>query len=300
MNINPRKLKKKGKSRLAEAEYLLKRARKALPQDVIKAIQESIQNTRTSLKGKDWQSLEQDLEKLENLIEEQLSAFQPNRYWETLKALLVAVAIALFIRWLFIEPFRIPSGSMVPTLLVGDQLMVNKLVYGPNIPFTTKKLFMPREPKRGDVIVFKYPHDISEDYIKRVVGLPGDRVLVADGNLFINGQKVEKIYNDTVPYDVEGCSFSQGCDVFTEQMGEASHPIYLCHRNHFGINYQSDSIPEGQLFVMGDNRDTSRDSRDWGFVPFSHLKGKAMFIHLSLDPDHHYKPRWKRFFKWIK
>jgi signal peptidase I len=298
--LKPRKLKKQAKYKLAETELLLKRGRRALSPDVVGPVQDALEKTQKTLKQKNWELLPRELEQLEKLAETHLAPFQPNRYWETIKALLIAVAIALFIRWLFIEPFRIPSGSMVPTLLFGDQLMVNKFVYGPNIPFTTRKLFLPRAPRRGEVIVFKYPHNIHEDYIKRAVGLPGDEVMIADGNIYINGDKVEKIFERTVAYKEDECGCFEGCDIFTEQLGEVNHPIYLCHRAHTGVEYPAQRVPEGHLFAMGDNRDTSFDSRGWGYVPFSNLKGKAMFIHLPLNPENHYLPRWNRFFQRIK
>ncbi len=298
--LKPRKLKKHAKYKLAEAELLLKRGRRTLSPDVARSVQEALEKARKTLKQKNWEILSHELDQLEKLTETHLAVYQPNRWWETIKALLIAVAIALFIRWLFIEPFRIPSGSMVPTLLIGDQLMVNKLVYGPNIPFTTRKIFLPRSPRRGEVIVFKYPHDIHEDYIKRVVGLPGDEVMIADGNIYINGDKVKRVFERTVDYKEDECGCFEGCDVFAEQLGEANHRIYLCHRNHAGVEYPAQRVPEGHFFAMGDNRDTSSDSRRWGYVPFDNLKGKAMFIHLPLNPKSHYLPRWNRFFKGIK
>jgi signal peptidase I len=266
---------------------------------VAESINTELEKARTSLDNKNWEQLSTELEQLDKLSESHLAGFQPNKYMETAKSFLIAVAIALFIRWLFIEPFRIPSGSMIPTLLVGDQLMVNKFVYGPNVPFTTKKLFMPRMPRRGEVVVFKYPLKISDDYIKRVIGLPGDEILVADGNVYINGEKVEKIHERTVPKGKLSCNYYNGCDLFTEQLGDINHYMYLHHSNHVGVDQKLIRVPEGRLFVMGDNRDTSHDSRGWGFVPLDNLKGKAMFIHLPLDPSRHYMPRWNRFFKWI-
>lgn len=300
METSPRKLKKHAKYKIAETEMLLKRGRRALSSDVTGTVDKALDDTRNNLEQKNWDALAKDLENLESLSETHLADFQPSRFWETTKALLIAVAIALFIRWLFIEPFRIPSGSMIPTLVIGDQLMVNKLVYGPHIPFTTKKLWIPRIPKRGEIVVFKFPNDTSEDYIKRAVGLPGDEIMVADGCLVINGNKLERVYEKTLKYKENGCSCYQGCDVFSEQIDDVNHEIYLCHADHSGVSFPPRRVPEGHIFAMGDNRDTSYDSREWGFVPINNLKGKAMFIHLPLDPENHYLPKWNRFFKKIK
>jgi len=224
---------------------------------------------------------------------------RPNQLWDTTKALLIAVSIALFIRWMFIEPFRIPSGSMIPTLLDGDQLMVNKLVYGPNVPFSTKKLWLPRPPRRGEVIVFRFPQNPSQDYIKRVVGIPGDTVQIIDGMLYLNGKEVPREY--VGPYTPPG--EEDVYDLYREVLDGATHQIIqLRHSSPFlsaPANFGPVKVPPNRLFAMGDNRDKSADSRQWGFVPFDNLKGEAMFIHLPLNPENHYLPRWNRFFMWI-
>jgi len=191
---------------------------------------------------------------------------------ETIEAILVAFAIALVIRTFVIQAFKIPSGSMIPTLQIGDHLLVNKFLLGTpvDVPFTNIHLFrMPglRKPERGDIIVFKYPEDPSRDFIKRVIGIEGDVVESRDKTLFVNGRRVEEPY-------------VQYADSFVKPGG-------MDRRDNFGpITVEKESV-----FVMGDNRDQSYDSRFWGFVKRSEIKGKAIIIYWSWDSER----TWVRF-----
>lgn len=201
------------------------------------------------------------------------------------------VILAVFLlRSFLVEPFKIPSGSMIPTLLVGDFILVNKFTYGIRLPVLNKKIVELKSPERGDVVVFRYPPDTSLDYIKRVVGLPGDKVEYHDKKLLINGKQV--IHEGAGDYlDPARLYYTPK---FKEQLGQVSHNILLdsealntarpivsfphedqCHYNYDGITCQ---VPAGHYFVMGDNRDNSQDSRYWGFVPDANLVGKAFFI----------------------
>jgi signal peptidase I len=172
---------------------------------------------------------------------------------EYAEAAVIAVLLALFIRAFVVQAFKIPSGSMEPTLLVGDHILVNKFIYGIKVPFINKKIIPIKEPKRGDIIVFIYPLDRKKDFIKRVIGLPGEQIKV--------------LINDK-PYD-------------------DPHGVY--ERNARGTqNLGPFIVPEHSIFVMGDNRDHSYDSRYWGFVPMDSVKGKAVIIYWSW-------PHWKRF-----
>ncbi len=176
------------------------------------------------------------------------------------EALLIALAIALFIRAFFVQAFSIPSGSMQDTLEIGDYLLVNKFIYGIRNPFTNKVWVPVSQPQRGDVVVFIYPKDPSVDYIKRVIGLPGDTVQIREKKVFINGQEYrtpQAVFKDPITY---------------RGMGDP-------RRDFFGPV----TVPPGQYFVMGDNRDHSYDSRFWGFVRADQLKGKAMVIYFSID-----------------
>jgi signal peptidase I len=188
---------------------------------------------------------------------------------EYAEAAIIAIILALFIRTFVVQAFKIPSGSMKPTLLVGDHLLVNKFLYGVKLPFIHKTIIPIGEPKRGDVIVFIYPVDKSKDFIKRVIGLPGDEVKIVGQKVYIN----EKFYED--PYGVYS--------------GDAEPLARALEKNSF----DPVTVPEGHLFVMGDNRNHSYDSRFWGFVPLSNVKGKAMIIYWSW-------PHWNRFMRIIR
>lgn len=176
---------------------------------------------------------------------------------EYVEAIVIAVLLALFIRTFVVQAFKIPSGSMEPTLLVGDHILVNKFIYGIKIPFTDKTLIHISTPKQGDIVVFAYPRDPSKDFIKRVIGLPGDSVRIVNKHVYVNG----KLLND--PYAVHRDS--------------QILPASVSRRD----NMPTLVVPPHKLFVMGDNRDESYDSRFWGFVDMSALKGKAFIIYWS-------------------
>ncbi len=189
---------------------------------------------------------------------------------EYTKSILSAVLIALLIRAFVIEAFKIPSASMVPTLLIGDHLFVNKFIYGLRIPFTKTRFFRFTEPRRGDVMVFLYPEDESKDFIKRVVGLPGDRLRTEGEDLYINGEKVVHTLAGEGKNDIT---------YMNEVLGTVQHLIQFSpYRTYADQEY---FVPDDHLMVMGDNRDNSADSREWGFMPMENIKGKAMFIWLS-------------------
>jgi len=184
------------------------------------------------------------------------------------------------LRSFLIEPFRIPSGSMMPTLLVGDFILVNKYKYGIRLPVLNKKVYELGEPERGDVVVFRFPKDPSVDYIKRVVGVPGDRVVYRDKTLLVNGEKIAQIPQGTYIGMGSGLSMS-GADLRREDLTGVKHDILVVPKIR-GVS--SDVVvPEGHYFVMGDNRDNSNDSRYWGFVPEGNLVGKAFMIWMNWD-----------------
>lgn len=203
---------------------------------------------------------------------------------ETVRALLLAIAVALAIRAFVVEPFKIPSGSMIPTLLVGDYVLVNKSSYGVRLPFTGSLVFALGKPERGDVIVFRYPDDPSQDFIKRIVGMPGDRIEMRENRVFLNGQPIDLAFESSWTYR----DLQRSSDVTAQRFIE---------RNPEGVEYTvlySDSgypspdrgpwiVPEGSYFAMGDNRDNSSDSRMWRnhFVRDDQIKGRAFLIHWS-------------------
>lgn len=222
--------------------------------------------------------------------------------WETAKTIIYAVVIALFIRTVFAEPFSIPSGSMIPTLLVGDYLFVSKASYGYSkhslplsVPLIKGRIFY-TEPKRGDVIVFKLPSDNRTDYIKRLIGLPGDRIQMKAGRLYINGEMVERTFVERfVQRDSTGAAVRY--DKYTETLPNGvQHTILEMSDDMPYDNTSEFVVPEDHFFMMGDNRDNSMDSRvlKIGFVPKVNLIGKAKFLFYSNDGT----ARWWEFWKW--
>jgi len=188
---------------------------------------------------------------------------------EFIEGILAAVLIALLITTFVIKMYKIPSRSMVPTLLVGDQLVVNKFIYGIKIPYFRNTILPITDPQRGDIIVFIYPKDRSLDFIKRVIGVNGDKIEIKDKKIFING----KLFTDNT-------------GIYTDKM---IYPGSIQPRDNFGPV----TVPKGSLFVMGDNRDESLDSRFWGFVDLKDVQGKAFIIYWSWNPEER-KIRWQR------
>lgn len=219
------------------------------------------------------------------------SAESKEPWWVEYGASFFPVILIVFaLRSFVVEPFKIPSGSMIPTLLVGDFILVNKYTYGIRLPILNQKIIPINEPQRGDVIVFRFPEDPSLDYIKRVVGLPGDRIVYQDKRLTINGKQVPEtktedyLHKDRLYYTPQ----------YIEKLGSVEHsiliepeaPPYVPRPNQFPFHenciYNSGGVacevPPGHYFVMGDNRDASSDSRVWGFVPEQNIVGKAFLI----------------------
>lgn len=178
---------------------------------------------------------------------------------EYAEAIIIAVLLAVFIRTFIVQAFKIPSGSMIPTLQIGDHLLVNKFSYGLKVPFSGKVLIPWNEPSHGDVVVFRFPKDKSMDYIKRVIGVPGDVVAIKSKKVYIN--------NEPVP-DLQAYFASD------QIISKSQKP-----RDYYGPV----TVPDGKIFVMGDNRDNSYDSRFWGFVDQKDIRGKAFIIYWSWD-----------------
>lgn len=226
-------------------------------------------------------SVEADLSKKQKLIKE-------------IKSIAIIIVAVLTFRSMFFEPFRIPSGSMIPTLMIGDFILVNKFSYGLKVPFTDMvfgdKSFNPiyiagkSEPKRGDVIVFKYPKDLSVNYIKRVVGLPGDTLEIRNKVVYINDKAIEPKEFDgkEIMADMDDKFKGYNLKFYKVKTGEAEHVIQQDNDNYYKVDYDKVTIPKDSYFVMGDNRDFSYDARYWGFVTHEQIKGKAMFVWFSL------------------
>ncbi|MFZ2170702.1 MAG: signal peptidase I [Methylococcaceae bacterium] len=190
------------------------------------------------------------------------------------------VLIVLLLRSFIAEPFRIPSGSMMPTLLVGDFILVNKFTYGIRLPVINKKVLELNEPKRGDIVVFRYPKDPSVDYIKRVVGLPGDKIVYHNKQLTINDMLIKQVSLGRYQGRGQGEDMT-GAEELLEDLTGVEHDILV--RNGTPTVEFVYVVPEGHYFAMGDNRDNSNDSRYWGPVPEANLVGKAFFIWMSWD-----------------
>jgi signal peptidase I len=188
---------------------------------------------------------------------------------EYIESIIIAILIALFIRTFIICAYKIPSRSMVQTLLVGDHILVNKFLYGVKIPLLRNTIIPVREPKRGEIVVFIFPNDRSKDFIKRVIGIGGDTIEIKNKKIFINGKEYSDsygIYSDNIIY-----------------------PATMQPRD----NYGPVTVPKNSIFVMGDNRDESLDSRFWGFVDLKDVEGKAFIIYWSWNHEDH-NLRWQR------
>ena len=210
------------------------------------------------------------------------ATFQKSTLREYFESILVAVVLALFVRTFVFQAFKIPTGSMKPNLLVGDHLIVNKFIFAPAV-FGLERVLLPMRPiERGDIIVFKFPEEPERDFIKRVIGLPGDTLELRNQTVLINGQALTEPYAHYLfPPAAEG-----------QMEGDLRR------------KYGPVTVPDGHFFMMGDNRDDSQDSRFWGFLPETYVKGRALFIYWSFDTPEDgspggFAPRWGRLFHQI-
>ncbi len=212
--------------------------------------------------------------------EQVASTLKESTFVEYCKSFFPVILAVLLLRSFLVEPFRIPSGSMMPTLLVGDFILVNKFAYGIRLPVVNTKIIEVGEPQRGDVVVFRYPKDPTVDYIKRVVGLPGDRIGYFNKVVYINGKPVGQVPGGVYIGKGSGVSMS-GASRRREQLGDVQHDILVMPRTP-GLEGEY-LVGENEYFVMGDNRDNSNDSRFWGSVPEHQLVGKAFTIWMNWD-----------------
>ena len=201
---------------------------------------------------------------------------------EWLEPIVIALVLVFLIKTFFMQNFKIPSSSMEDTLLIGDRLFASKFIYGAKIPFTQKRIFKLRDPRPGDIIVFAFPRDPSKDYIKRCIAVGGQTVEIRNKQVYIDGE----------PFDLPDEAKFIDNTVLPSGYGPRD-------------NHPPTKVPEDSFFVMGDNRDNSNDSRYWGFVPYENLKGKAVFIYWSLNPDTSlfdlfHKIRWSRIGRLIR
>lgn len=204
-------------------------------------------------------------------------------YVDYSKAFFPVLLVVLILRSFVAEPFRIPSNSMMPTLLTGDFILVNKFAYGLRLPVTNDKFVSIGEPERGDVVVFRPPHLPHQDWIKRVIGLPGDTIAYRDNQVFINGEAMP--YTSAGIYEGRGNGTEMtGAELLTEGLPGREHQVLERTGMPFRDPGEGEwTVPQGQYFVMGDNRDNSEDSRYWGFVPDGSLRGRAFLIWMNID-----------------
>jgi signal peptidase I len=226
------------------------------------------------------------------------SGSDKSTFREYFESICVAVILALFVRTFVFQAFKIPTGSMEENLLVGDHLIVNKMLYAPTTTSVERNLAPVRDVRRGDVVVFKFPNEPERDFIKRVIALPGERIRIENKKIFINGEPLDEPYAHFL--EVPGTDEN----VYSDPRGDNMHEI---------------AVPQGQYFVMGDNRDNSHDSRFWGTLPRELLKGRALMIYWSFESGRDaylkegfewfkellsifnpYKTRWNRFFHLVR
>ena len=296
------KARKRAKQLIKETKVVLEKNRSKLNPESVSILEQKIGNAERAFTSQNYEEILKTTEDLESASADYLSKYTKSKLRQNIEALAFAILLALIIRTFVFQPFKIPSGSMIPTLLVGDHLLVNKFVYGTKIPFTDIEIFPIEKIKRGDVIVFTYPNnerDPSKNglyYIKRVVGLPGDEIDLNGRNLYINGGKVPIEYEGTYSDKRNSEQF----DEYREDLFGEEHTVIFRkgkENTNRGSYIPVTKVPEGSVFVMGDNRDNSQDSRFWGFVPIENIAGRAFIIHWSWDfanPDILNKVRWDR------
>lgn len=216
------------------------------------------------------------------------------RIWRELRLIVIIFFMVLIFRSVCFEPFRIPSGSMIPSLMIGDLIIVNKMAYGVKVPFSdfsfmdfnSNPIYLAgkSDPQRGDVVVFKYPKDKSINYVKRVIGLPGDTIEIKNKKIFINDIAIEtkEISGGSIIKEMDDKFTIYNLKFFESLTGEHRHIIQQDSDNYYQVNFDKLKIPPGKFFVMGDNRDFSYDSRFWGLVSREDIKGKAIYVGFSL------------------
>jgi signal peptidase I len=311
-----RKTVKRAERFLKDVEKLLKKHQAKVAEKDREKLETAMADVREALAGRnDKKRLSTSLKDLDAKAEQILGFAKKSTLREYAESIGIAILIAVVLRAFVVEAFKIPTGSMIPTLEVGDHIFVNKFIYGLRVPLTNAWFIQWGRPQRGDVIVFRYPRDLSKDYIKRVVAVAGDRVRVAHREVFVNGGKLDRKANDAFSYVEEGDDDLRSDSpngvirramAFAEKSlgGDQMYTVIYDHHPEFsrapfpkgdtlpGLDCTYDTpgargeckVQDDYVFVMGDNRDNSSDSRVWGAVPIDYVKGKAMFIWWSRGP----------------
>ncbi len=300
-----RGLRRDGQRFIKQVRQLFKKHGGRLSEESFARMREALSAADNAIAGDDVEALSGALRRLEEVTDARMGHLRKSVAREYAESIGLAVIFALLLRAFVVEAFIIPSASMVPTLQEGDRLFVNKGAYGVRMPFTTTRLIDFKLPDRGDVVVFVFPRAEAaahvetlpphqrgcvdpgslreeKDYIKRVVGLPGDRIKMVNNRLIVNGEPVSTQDLDREASDRHGYPF------LTRQIEQRGSRRYTTQHYGRDANFGTDQeavVKEGHVMVMGDNRDNSSDSRCWGQVPLSNIKGRAMFIWFSSDGD---------------
>lgn len=236
-------------------------------------------------------------EKVNEVLDPEIEKYisKKQKFIKEVKSIFIIILGVLVFRSVLFEPFRIPSGSMIPTLMIGDFILVNKFAYGFKVPFSDLStarfnwdpiyLFGEKEPQRGDVIVFKYPQEPNINYIKRVVAVGGDRIEIRNKQLFVNGEPIaqEQVSGEEIMEDMDEKFQGFNLEFYEAVVGDTKHIIQFDSDSFYKTDLEARTVPEGHYFTMGDNRDFSYDSRFWGFVPHEMVKGRAMFVWFSMS-----------------
>jgi len=279
---------------LEEAEGILERNGDAIVRELSAKERDKLRSDLDALETTmdrepfDEESFVDALVRADGEVDVRLGRWRKSEVREYAESILVAIAVAMALRAFVVEAFKIPSGSMIPTLQVGDHIFVNKFTYGPAIPWTHSRLWSRMPPSRGDVIVFAYPEHPDQDFIKRTIALPGDKLEARGGHPIINGWEVPSCFAGPYNYvDPQDGSRHDG-DIYVEFLTDEAYLTFF-DRNTIQSDYQGPFyVKPGEVYVMGDNRNNSHDSRMWwggqgGGVPFENIKGRALFVWLALS-----------------
>ena len=307
--------KAEAKQLVGETKRILKKKRYRIPESVASTLGAAVAEVEEARKTGDLGRLRQASSDLDGKLDEHVAFARKSATRQYAESIGLALGVALLLRAFVVEAFQIPTGSMIPTLEVGDHIFVSKFSYAIGLPFTNFKLAELGKPKRGDIVVFKYPPDQSMDFIKRVVGLPGETIELRHNELFIDGRPMPR---ELLP---QSCSSKDGdaevdeiirpCEVWTEHLDGKPHLTHQFSNRTDASDFPPRKIPPGHYFAMGDNRDNSRDSRVWGYVPYELIKGRALIVWWSRDPsrgglspagisDWFKSIRWSRFFERVE
>jgi signal peptidase I len=287
----------RGRALLDEAEMILARHEKGVVRELTVKEREQLRGHLAVLRDEmdrvpfDEDQFVEALGRAEGEIDVWLGRWRKSEVREYLEAILMAVAVALALRTFVIEAFKIPSGSMIPTLMVGDHIFVNKFSYGPAIPYTNARVWTSMPPRRGDVMVFAFPEHPEQDFIKRVIAIPGDRLEARNGHPIINGWEVPSCRVGAWTYSEYDSPLRHEGDLFVEYLGKESFLTFYDRAAGAFQEYQGPYVAgEKEVWVMGDNRNNSHDSRMWfggrgGGVPFDNIRGRALFVWLSVSDN---------------